>query len=258
MSKLNPIRDKTLEELQGPWGEPSFQSHLILECHRLSKVALKDFNPGDLRIMIGQQIALKYLVPLAIDVLQNDPLIEGTYFPGDLANAVFKVERKYWQANPKLLEIAKQVAERIEALAVSQPDEAKDVIQECRQFLASYAGASFAPAPKADYPVHVLFICSMNRLRSPTAEQVFGNRNGIQAVSAGLNHDAENPLTPDLVEWAHVIFVMENAHRNKLQKKFKKHLNKQRLICLGIPDDYDFMDPELIRILVAKVTPHLP
>ncbi len=98
----------------------------------------------------------------------------------------------------------------------------------------------------------------MNRLRSPTAEQIFANHPGIQALSAGLNHDAENPLTPDLVQWAQLIFVMENAHRNKLRKKFKAQLNTQRIISLGIPDDYEYMDPALITLLKTRVTPHLP
>jgi predicted protein tyrosine phosphatase len=105
---------------------------------------------------------------------------------------------------------------------------------------------------------NVLFICSQNRLRSPTAEQVFSSRQNIECSSAGLNHDAENPVTPELVEWAEIIFVMEKAHRNKLTSKFKKYLNNKRVICLDIPDDYEFMDPVLVTLLKAKVARHLP
>ena len=76
-------------------------------------------------------------------------------------------------------------------------------------------------------------------------------------ASAGLNNDAENPTTPELVAWADVIFVMERAHRNKLQKRFKKHL-RARVICLDIPDEYEFMDEGLVRLLKAKVARHLP
>jgi len=100
---------------------------------------------------------------------------------------------------------------------------------------------------------HVLFLCSQNRLRSPTAEQVFAAYPGIETASAGLNHDAENPLTAELVEWADVIFVMERAHRTKLSRQFGSHLRKARVICLDIPDRYRFMDPELIRLLESKV-----
>ena len=105
--------------------------------------------------------------------------------------------------------------------------------------------------------MNVLFLCSQNRLRSPTAEQVFASRMGLEVASAGLNNDAENPTTPELVAWADVIFVMERAHRNKLQKRFKKHL-RARVICLDIPDEYEFMDEGLVRLLKAKVARHLP
>jgi predicted protein tyrosine phosphatase len=99
----------------------------------------------------------------------------------------------------------------------------------------------------------VLFVCSQNRLRSPTAEQVFASYPGIEVASAGIHHTADNPVTPELLQWAEIIFVMEKAHRNKLAKKFRAHLNGKRIICLNIPDEFEFMDPDLIRILKAKV-----
>lgn len=104
---------------------------------------------------------------------------------------------------------------------------------------------------------NVLFICSQNRLRSPTAEQVFAGWPGIETSSAGLNHDAENPVTPELLQWADTIFVMERAHRSKLSAKFKPYLRDVRVVCLEIPDEYEFMDPDLIRLLKAKVSRHL-
>jgi predicted protein tyrosine phosphatase len=105
---------------------------------------------------------------------------------------------------------------------------------------------------------NVLFLCSQNRLRSPTAEQVFASHPAIEVASAGLNHDAETPLTAELVAWADIIFVMEKAHRNKLRKKFRASLKDARVICLDIPDEYDFMDETLIRLLKAKAGRHLP
>jgi len=104
----------------------------------------------------------------------------------------------------------------------------------------------------------LLFICSQNRLRSPTAEQVFSTWQGIETSSAGLNNDAENPVTPELVEWADIIFVMEKTHRSKLTKRFKSSLANSRVICLDIPDEYDFMDPDLIQLLKSKVRKFLP
>ena len=104
----------------------------------------------------------------------------------------------------------------------------------------------------------VLFVCSQNRLRSPTAEQVFSRRQDLEVDSAGTNHDADNPLTTELVAWADVIFVMEKAHRSKLQRRFPAALGGRRVICLDIPDDYDFMQPELVQLLETKVSRHLP
>lgn len=102
----------------------------------------------------------------------------------------------------------------------------------------------------------VLFICSQNRLRSPTAERVFSDRAGFEVASAGLNPEAETAVCPELLDWSDIIFVMEKAHRNKLAKKFKPQLRNKRIICLDIPDEFEFMDPALVRLLEAKVGPY--
>ena len=103
----------------------------------------------------------------------------------------------------------------------------------------------------------VLFLCGRNRLRSPTAEQVFSAQAGIEAMSAGLDNDADVPCTPDLLEWADIVFVMEKVHRRKLTSRFKRHLGDARVICLDIPDNYGFMQPELVQLLHARVDRHL-
>jgi predicted protein tyrosine phosphatase len=100
----------------------------------------------------------------------------------------------------------------------------------------------------------LLFVCSENRLRSPTAEAVFSEYAGIEAIGAGTNSDAETPVSGDLIEWADIVLVMEKTHRNKISKKYKELLKDKRLIVLDIPDNYDCMQPELIRLLKAKVS----
>lgn len=105
---------------------------------------------------------------------------------------------------------------------------------------------------------NVLFVCSQNKLRSPTAEQVFANHPACEVSSAGTNADAENPLSPELVRWADIIFVMERTHRSKLQKRYRADLKHARVICLDIPDEYEFMDDDLISLLKVKVSRHLP
>lgn len=104
---------------------------------------------------------------------------------------------------------------------------------------------------------HVLFVCSRNRLRSPTAEQVFTGRTGIEVASAGLDPKCKEPVTPELLAWAEVIFVMEKSHRNKLLKQFRTSIKNQKIVVLGITDDYEYMDPRLVRLLEALVPRHL-
>jgi predicted protein tyrosine phosphatase len=101
--------------------------------------------------------------------------------------------------------------------------------------------------------MHILFVCSLCRLRSPTAEQVFATRADWDVMAAGINAGADNPVTPELLEWADTIFVMEEPHRTKLSKKFSAYLKDKRIVCLNIPDKYDYMDPRLVRQLKAKV-----
>jgi len=102
-----------------------------------------------------------------------------------------------------------------------------------------------------------LFICTQNRLRSPTAEQVFATWPGVETDSAGVGNDADVLLSPEQLAWAEIVFVMEKAHRNRLSAKFQRHLNGKRIVCLDIPDDYAYMQPELVRLLEKKVTPFL-
>ena len=104
---------------------------------------------------------------------------------------------------------------------------------------------------------NVLFLCSRNRLRSPTAEHVFADMAGIETASAGLDHDADTPVSPELLQWADVIFVMERMHRAKLSTRFRAHIGGKRIVCLDIPDDYAYMDPALVSLLESKVPRHL-
>ena len=104
---------------------------------------------------------------------------------------------------------------------------------------------------------NVLFVCTANRERSPTAEQIFADWPGVATDSAGIGNDAEVQLSTEQVEWADTIFVMEKVHRSRLQKKFRKYLNDKKIICLDIPDQYPLMDMELIELLKSKVRPYL-
>ncbi len=106
-------------------------------------------------------------------------------------------------------------------------------------------------------PVKLLFVCSRNRWRSPTAEKVFDGLDGHQARSAGTEASARIRVTAGHIGWADIVFVMEKKHLRRLQDKFPEALAGKRVICLNIPDDYQFMQPELIELLQSTVPPYL-
>tara|TARA_B100000780_G_C21052043_1_gene422516 strand:+ start:65 stop:388 length:324 start_codon:yes stop_codon:yes gene_type:complete len=99
----------------------------------------------------------------------------------------------------------------------------------------------------------VFFLCSKNKLRSPTAEAIFSNVEGWKVYSAGISNDAEVHVSVEDIEWADIIFVMEKTHKNKLSSKFRRVIKDQKVISLDIPDDYEYMDEKLIEILQSKV-----
>lgn len=103
----------------------------------------------------------------------------------------------------------------------------------------------------------LLFVCSRNRWRSPTAEAVFSEYAGLEVDSAGLERDAEVLLCSEAVTWADIIFVMEKSHRRKLTRQFQPWLKNKRVICLNIPDQYAYMEPALVELLKQKVLPLL-
>jgi len=91
---------KTLEQLEkNCWGAPTYSSYLVKTCHDLRKKPLKDFETEDLRIMIGQNIGLDHLIPLALIILGENILAEGDMFEGDLLSNVLKSDKEYWTKN---------------------------------------------------------------------------------------------------------------------------------------------------------------
>jgi hypothetical protein len=91
---------KTLESLENDyWGEPTYSSYLVRTCHELRTKPLQSFEVEDLRILIGQDIGLVYLIPLAINVLSTNILAEGDMYEGDLLTNVLRSDVEYWKAN---------------------------------------------------------------------------------------------------------------------------------------------------------------
>jgi predicted protein tyrosine phosphatase len=103
-----------------------------------------------------------------------------------------------------------------------------------------------------------LFICSRNQWRSPTAEHVFAVGYGLSTRSAGTSKHAKHTVSLKDIAWADMIFVMEQKHKQNIKEKFAQQLQHKKVVVLDIPDDFPYMDEELIEILKDTMLPYLP
>lgn len=99
----------------------------------------------------------------------------------------------------------------------------------------------------------VLFVCSRNQWRSPTAEQVWNQHPAVTCRSAGTSPRARKPITAQDIRWADIIYVMEPKHRDRLKARFGGLLVHKPLEVLDIPDQYRYMNPDLVRIFEAEL-----
>ncbi len=107
------------------------------------------------------------------------------------------------------------------------------------------------------FPAKLLFICSRNKWRSRTAEELYRDFPGYVAKSAGTEPGSRQRVTEGLLGWADLIFVMEARHRDYLRDKFPECIADKQVICLRIPDEYTYNDPELIELLKGSLSPHI-
>jgi predicted protein tyrosine phosphatase len=105
----------------------------------------------------------------------------------------------------------------------------------------------------APAPLKLLFVCSRNYRRSLTAERLLDGSAAYQARSAGTQPGARVALTPGLIGWADLIFFMERSHLNRATERFAEELRDKPCHVLHIPDDYDFMQDDLIHELHARL-----
>ena len=103
----------------------------------------------------------------------------------------------------------------------------------------------------------MLFLCHYNMTRSATAERLFCKRPDLDVRSAGTSPDALARVNALMLEWADVIFIMDDVQRRSLELMFPDHPALQRLVCLDIPDNFTFLEPELVRLLEERVPAHL-
>lgn len=100
--------------------------------------------------------------------------------------------------------------------------------------------------------IHLLFVCGMNRWRSPTAEALYKNDPRFLVRSAGLSRKSRHKLSGDDLSWANIVFVMENEHKVQIRQLFQSQ-KLPKIISLDIPDEYTFMDEELIELIQQGV-----
>ena len=103
----------------------------------------------------------------------------------------------------------------------------------------------------------LLFVCSRNQLRSLTAEKYFEDSPLYQVRSVGTQPEARIVVTEGHIGWADMIFCMEKSHLSQLRRKFPEAMQGKRVVCLQIPDDYGFMDQDLLDEFRAKLPPYL-
>ncbi len=104
-----------------------------------------------------------------------------------------------------------------------------------------------------DARLNVLFVCSRNQWRSPTAERIWRSHPSLSVRSAGTSSSARRCVSPEDIAWADAIFVMEEKHKSRLVAEYAKLLERKPLHVLDIPDEYRFMDPELVEELRRSV-----
>lgn len=108
-----------------------------------------------------------------------------------------------------------------------------------------------------DVPKKLLFVCSQNRIRSLSAEKYFEDFPLYQVRSVGTQPDARIVVAEGHLGWADIVFCMEKSHLNRLRRKFPEALRGKHVITLHIPDEYEFMDADLLDEIRAKLSPYV-
>jgi predicted protein tyrosine phosphatase len=103
----------------------------------------------------------------------------------------------------------------------------------------------------------ILFVCSKNQWRSPTAEKIYADKPLVITRSRGTSSNARTTIGAADLKWADIVLVMEDKHLQRLLSEFPNEMRYKEVHVLDIPDKYKFMDPDLIAEIEAAVEPIL-
>lgn len=131
---------RTIEQLEAnPWpAAPADSTPMMQRCCALRKVPLSSLSAGDVRVLLGQEIGTKFLIPIALELLEVNPLIEGDYYDGDLLANLLRLNSSFWKHDEKSLERASAVARRaLTELSVSEESRqsSRALLKEINAFL---------------------------------------------------------------------------------------------------------------------------
>jgi predicted protein tyrosine phosphatase len=103
----------------------------------------------------------------------------------------------------------------------------------------------------------VLFVCRQNRVRSTTAELVYGTRPDLEVRSAGVAEYAAVPLTQEMFDWADQVFVFSKWQLQLVQERFQSFDGNKPVVCINVPDQFEYKSPKLVKKITGRLKPYL-
>lgn len=115
---------KSLEALENEvWPDPSFKSSLVEKVARIRKKPVKDLTVEELRLMLGQEFSLDYVIPSALTILEVNPLSEGDFYPGDLLVNLLSVKKEFWGLSIELYDNINRIIKNAKKHLIEIEDE---------------------------------------------------------------------------------------------------------------------------------------
>jgi len=142
---VNVARDKTLNEVEGTApAATSFRSHVTTEVHRLRDVPLSQLTTEDLRLLVGQEIGLHYVVPIAIERVEQQPLTNGDFYRGDLLVTLLRLPAAFWQHrrdwHRRVEQVARSVVEHLSSMSHEKQQKCAATWEPLREAYETFTG----------------------------------------------------------------------------------------------------------------------